>query len=45
VPELKSSTYFRDAGLPLEDRFLSTMLAHEYTRRNPVEISPSKWPT
>ncbi|MEG0885850.1 MAG: glycerophosphodiester phosphodiesterase family protein, partial [Janthinobacterium sp.] len=38
VPELKSSTYFRDAGLALEDRFLSTMLAHEYTRRAPIEI-------
>jgi glycerophosphoryl diester phosphodiesterase len=38
VPELKSSTYFSEAGLALEDRFISTMLAHEYTRRAPVEI-------
>lgn len=38
VPELKSSTYFSQAGLALEDRFISAMLAHEYTRRAPVEI-------
>lgn len=38
VPELKSSTYFASVGLPLEDRFLATLAAHEYTRRNPVEI-------
>ncbi|OBV36583.1 glycerophosphodiester phosphodiesterase [Janthinobacterium psychrotolerans] len=38
VPELKSSTYFSEAGLALEDRFMATMLAHEYTRRAPVEI-------
>lgn len=38
VPELKSSTYFSSVGLPLEDRFLSILAAHEYTRRNPVEI-------
>lgn len=38
VPELKSSTYFSSVGLPLEDRFLSILAAHDYTRRNPVEI-------
>jgi len=38
VPELKSSTYFRDAGLAMEDRFLSIILEHEYTRRAPLEI-------
>jgi glycerophosphoryl diester phosphodiesterase len=38
VPELKSSTYFASVGLPLEDRFLATLAAHDYTRRNPVEI-------
>ncbi|NRR34384.1 glycerophosphodiester phosphodiesterase [Oxalobacteraceae bacterium] len=38
VPELKSSTYFASVGLPLEDRFLATLAAHEYTRRYPVEI-------
>jgi glycerophosphoryl diester phosphodiesterase len=38
VPELKSSSYFARAGLPLEDRFFSILAAHEYTRRNPVEI-------
>lgn len=38
VPELKSSTYFASVGLPLEDRFMATLLAHEYTRRAPLEI-------
>ncbi|USX15972.1 glycerophosphodiester phosphodiesterase [Oxalobacteraceae bacterium OTU3CAMAD1] len=38
VPELKQSTYFASVGLPLEDRFLSILDAHDYTRRNPVEI-------
>ncbi|MBB3224291.1 glycerophosphodiester phosphodiesterase [Pseudoduganella umbonata] len=38
VPELKHSTYFARAGLPLEDRFMATLAAHEYTRRAPVEI-------
>ena len=38
VPELKSSTYFASVGLPLEDRFLATLAAHEYTRRAPLEI-------
>jgi glycerophosphoryl diester phosphodiesterase len=38
VPELKSSSYFARAGLPLEDRFFSILAAHDYTRRNPVEI-------
>ena len=38
VPELKSSTWFASVGLPLEDRFLATLAAHDYTRRNPVEI-------
>jgi glycerophosphoryl diester phosphodiesterase len=38
IPELKSSTYFASVGLPLEDRFLATLAAHEYTRRAPLEI-------
>ena len=38
VPELKSSAYFASVGLPLEDRFIATLAAHEYTRRHPVEI-------
>jgi glycerophosphoryl diester phosphodiesterase len=38
VPELKHSTYFASIGLPLEDRFLSILEAHDYTRRNPLEI-------
>jgi glycerophosphoryl diester phosphodiesterase len=38
VPELKHSTYFAGIGLPLEDRFIATLAAHDYTRRNPVEI-------
>ena len=38
VPELKSSTYFAKVGLALEDRFLASLDAHDYTRRHPVEI-------
>jgi glycerophosphoryl diester phosphodiesterase len=38
VPELKHSTYFTGVGMPLEDRFLAVLAAHEYTRRAPVEI-------
>jgi len=38
VPELKHSTYFASAGLPLEDRFLATLAAHDYVRRCPLEI-------
>ncbi|MDC8759203.1 glycerophosphodiester phosphodiesterase [Janthinobacterium fluminis] len=38
VPELKSSTYFAAAGLALEERFVATLLAHEYTRRAPLSI-------
>ena len=38
VPELKNSTYFARAGLSLEDCFIATLTAHEYTRRAPVEI-------
>jgi glycerophosphoryl diester phosphodiesterase len=38
IPELKHSTWFAQAGLPLEDRFTSTLKAHEYTRRAPVVV-------
>jgi glycerophosphoryl diester phosphodiesterase len=38
VPELKHSTYFTTIGMPLEDRFLATLAAHDYTRRAPVEV-------
>jgi glycerophosphoryl diester phosphodiesterase len=38
VPELKSSTYFASVGLPMEDNFVSTLMAHEYSRRAPIEI-------
>ena len=38
VPELKHSSYFASIGLPLEDRFLATLAAHDYTRRCPLEI-------
>ncbi|MBC3920365.1 glycerophosphodiester phosphodiesterase [Undibacterium sp. CY18W] len=38
IPELKHSTYFKSVGLPLEDRFLNIIAAHEYTRRCPLEI-------
>jgi glycerophosphoryl diester phosphodiesterase len=38
IPELKHSTWFAQQGLPLEDRFVSTLKAHEYTRRAPVVV-------
>ncbi len=38
VPELKHSTYFGTVGLPLEDRFLASLAAHDYMRRCPLEI-------
>jgi glycerophosphoryl diester phosphodiesterase len=38
IPELKHSTWFAAAGLPLEDRFVATLNAHAYTRTAPVEI-------
>ena len=38
IPELKSSTYFASVGLPMEDNFVSTLMAHEYSRRAPIEI-------
>jgi glycerophosphoryl diester phosphodiesterase len=38
IPELKSSTYFASVGLPMEDQFVSTLFAHEYSRRAPIEI-------
>ena len=38
VPELKHSTYFRGIGLPLEDRFLASLSAHDYLRRARLEI-------
>lgn len=38
VPELKHSTYFKGVGLPLEDRFLASLAAHDYLRRAPLEI-------
>jgi len=38
IPELKHSTWFAKAGLPLEDRFISTLKAHAYTRRAPVTV-------
>jgi len=38
IPEIKHGTYFRGIGLPLEDRLLVTLAAHDYTRAAPVEI-------
>jgi len=38
IPELKHSTWFARAGLPLEDRFISTLKTHAYTRRAPVTV-------
>ncbi|HEX7872032.1 MAG TPA: glycerophosphodiester phosphodiesterase [Sphingobium sp.] len=38
VPELKHSTYFAGIGLPMEDRFLAVLAAHDYTVKNPVQV-------
>jgi len=38
IPELKHSTWFAKEGLALEDRFVSTLKAHAYTRRAPVVV-------
>ncbi|KTT71492.1 glycerophosphodiester phosphodiesterase [Sphingomonas endophytica] len=38
IPELKHSTYFAGIGLPVEDRFLAVLAAHDYTRRAPVQV-------
>ena len=38
IPELKHSTWFAREGLALEDRFVSTLKAHAYTRRAPVVV-------
>jgi len=38
IPEIKHSTYFHKAGLPMEDRVLAILAAHAYTRTAPVEI-------
>ena len=38
VPEIKHSTYFAGIGMPMEDRFLATLAAHDYTRRAPLVI-------
>jgi glycerophosphoryl diester phosphodiesterase len=38
IPELKHSTWFRAAGLPLEERFAATLQAHAYTRSAPVTV-------
>lgn len=38
IPELKHSTWFAASGLALEDRFVSTLKTHEYTRRAPIVV-------
>ncbi|MFC5511673.1 glycerophosphodiester phosphodiesterase family protein [Massilia jejuensis] len=38
IPELKHSTWFATAGLALEERLVSTLNAHAYTRRAPVTV-------
>ena len=38
VPEIKHPTYFADLGLPMEDKLLATLAAHDYTRTAPVMI-------
>lgn len=37
-PEIEFSTHFAAKGLPLEDKIVSALNAHEYTRHAPVEI-------
>jgi glycerophosphoryl diester phosphodiesterase len=38
VPEIKHSTFFAGIGMPMEDRFLATLAAHDYTRRAPLIV-------
>jgi len=38
IPEIKHGTYFRGIGLPLENRLLAALAAHDHTRTAPVEI-------
>lgn len=38
IPEIKHGTCFRQLGLPMEDKLLATLRAHDYTRTAPVEI-------
>lgn len=38
VPELKHSTWSASIGLPLEERFVAVLMAHEYSRRAPIAI-------
>jgi glycerophosphoryl diester phosphodiesterase len=38
IPEIKHGTYFQKLGLPMEDKLLTTLAAHSYTRSAPVEI-------
>jgi len=38
IPELKHSTWFAQAGLALEERFVATLRAHAYTRHAPVTV-------
>jgi glycerophosphoryl diester phosphodiesterase len=38
VPEIKHPTYFAGLGLPMENKLLATLAAHDYTRTAPVTI-------
>ena len=38
IPEIKHGSYFQAIGLPMEDRLLATLAAHDYGRTAPVEI-------
>ncbi|WP_443971760.1 glycerophosphodiester phosphodiesterase [Sphingobium sp. CR28] len=38
VPELKHSTYFSDAGLPMEDLFVDVIGRHPYSRSAPLIV-------
>ncbi|MEP6899353.1 MAG: glycerophosphodiester phosphodiesterase [Rhodanobacter sp.] len=38
IPEIKHGSYFAARGLPMEERLLTALAAHAYTRHAPVEI-------
>ncbi|HEY9131401.1 MAG TPA: glycerophosphodiester phosphodiesterase [Dyella sp.] len=38
IPEIKHGTYFQKIGLPMEQRVLTALDSHAYTRTAPVEI-------
>jgi glycerophosphoryl diester phosphodiesterase len=38
IPEIKHGSYFRQHGLPIEDRLLEELAVHAYTRQAPIII-------